>query len=80
MKYLILYIVLVLGGLFAAAIGLDICKAFAERNAEINAYRDYYRSAERVLYYGNTDSVPPLVYNHYLDAIRSLDKYREDEP
>lgn len=59
---------------------LDICKAFAERNAEINAYKNYYRSAERVLDYGNTDSVPTLVYDRYLDAIASLDKYREDEP
>lgn len=80
MKYIVTFIVAILGSAYLASIGCDIARAFASRNAEIRAYRDYYRSAERVLYHSNSDSVPPSVYNRYLDALSALDKYREGEP
>lgn len=80
MKYIVIFIVSILGCTYFAVIGCEIAQAFASRNAQIRAYRTYYRCAEQVLYHSNSDSVPPSVYDSYLDALSALDKYREDEP
>lgn len=80
MKYIVIFIVSILGCTYLAVIGCEIAQAFASRNAQIRAYRTYYRCAEQVLYHSNSDSVPPSVYDRYLDALSALDKYREGEP
>lgn len=80
MKFLVIYIIALLGSIFLAGFICDLFQTIAQRNAEISAYRNYYRSVERVLYHAHTDSVSPVVYNRYLDAVSALDKYREDEP
>lgn len=47
---------------------------------EIEAYRNYYQQAEAILYYANTDSVPPCEYNRYLNAVAGVAVWQEDEP
>jgi len=51
-----------------------------EMRQELHAYRQYYCATERVLFHANTDSVPTAEYDHYLDALAGVSKYRKDEP
>lgn len=51
-----------------------------EMRQELRAYRLYYNSAEQILFYSNTDSVPATEYNQYINAVAGVNIYREDEP
>ncbi len=51
-----------------------------EMRQELRAYRQYYTSTERMLFHADTDSVPTLEYNQYLNAVAGVNVYRKDEP
>ena len=51
-----------------------------EMRQELRAYRQYYISTERMLFHADTDSVPTLEYNQYLNAVAGVNIYKEDEP
>ncbi len=46
----------------------------------LRAYRQYYTATERMLFHADTDSVPTLEYNQYLNAVAGVNIYKEDEP
>lgn len=51
-----------------------------EMQQELSAYRQYYTVTERMLFHADTDSVPTLEYNQYLNAVAGVNVYRKDEP
>lgn len=72
-------------GLALGVIGLLITCLFdklekMEMRQELRAYRQYYTSTERMLFHADTDSVPTLEYNQYLNAVAGVNIYKEDEP